>query len=253
MSMIANTLAEYINLVRETVLGDNSIRWYRGHSNKEWTLKPSVWRNFSRTVERHINHEYLWKAKARIVKHPNDRDWPAWLSLMQHYRLPTRLLDWSKSPLVALYFALEEMILKKDNNFETDAAVWILSPGNLNEIEGLKPPYMYSLYNQTAVDMITCAFANPKDCSENNKIIAVSAIEDDIRMLVQQSAFTIHSSELALDAHNQEEKFLSKIIIPVQSKKRIALDLQIAGITPSTIYPDLQTLADEVRVRFLKP
>lgn len=45
---------------------------------------------------------------------------------MQHYGVPTRLLDWSENPLVALYFAVEN----KDK--ETDAAIWMLRPNKLN-------------------------------------------------------------------------------------------------------------------------
>ena len=55
----------------------------------------------------------------------------SWLTLMQHYGLPTRLLDWSESPLVALYFALSS-----DEDAKADAAVWVLNPMKLNKKVG---------------------------------------------------------------------------------------------------------------------
>lgn len=59
---------------------------------------------------------------------PQRYDRASWLTLMQHYGLPTRLLDWSESPLVALYFALSS-----DEDAKADAAVWVLNPMKLNK------------------------------------------------------------------------------------------------------------------------
>ena len=52
-------------------------------------------------------------------------DWE-WLFLMQHYGLRTRLLDWTESSLIALYFAI------RDNSGDVDAAVWAMNPWWLN-------------------------------------------------------------------------------------------------------------------------
>ncbi len=82
--------------------------------------------------EVNLNARFRLTAKTRRGEVPSNSDPLGWLFLMQHYRLPTRLLDWSQSPLVALYFALG----KPDDR---DAVLWALSPTQLNILEAQTP------------------------------------------------------------------------------------------------------------------
>ncbi len=250
--MEANNVADYLLIIKALINQYETRLWYRGQSDANWTLKPSIWRNFDRNTERHIVQEYLFKAKSRIPKSPIEKDWPAWLSLMQHYRLPTRLLDWSRSPLIALYFALEEFILNPKNISNHDAIVWILNPGKLNVSSGLEKPYVYSIYNDVAKSMILPAFTDPKWSTENNKIMAVSSIENDIRMIIQQSTFTIHSSMESLDSVQLNENYLQKIIIPRKAQSELAFELDVLGLNPSYVFPDLENLAIDLKNKYLR-
>ncbi len=68
-----------------------------------------------------------------------------WISLAQHYRVPTRLLDWSENPLVALYFAVE--VDEDSNGAQVDGRVWALNPLQLNQSSYADAPPLPAVCN----------------------------------------------------------------------------------------------------------
>ncbi|GFI66086.1 hypothetical protein IMSAG185_01695 [Lachnospiraceae bacterium] len=110
--------------------------WYRGEENAALTLVPSIQRSRRRLdVERYITNDFYIRARQILDNPPAKHNYAAWVSLMQHYGLPTRMLDWSESPLIAAFFATETYRTTP----ETDAGVWVLAPHLLNEKEGFGP------------------------------------------------------------------------------------------------------------------
>lgn len=112
---------------------------FRGQSDSSWTLKPSILRllerhNIKREMgirfERTILREFISKAhlfedfKTREFKEGNAL---VTFTLMQHYGAPTRLLDWTTSPYVALYFAVS-------NDFSKDGAIYLFNQTLANDI-----------------------------------------------------------------------------------------------------------------------
>lgn len=102
------------DLIRElNSLGNNYI--YRGHADSRWTLQSTL----ERTAGHHFSDAFVEKweqyslsvfmAKFHIYDTQNEGPGTklGWLSIMQHYGVPTRLLDFTTSPYIALYFAME--------------------------------------------------------------------------------------------------------------------------------------------------
>src|SRR5262245_48310567 len=87
---------------------NEGIFWFRGHQSASWDVLTTVFRDDDhKRQERNYTHRFRSRAATRYPNSPKYGEFALWLSLMQHYGLPTRLLDWSRSPLVASYFAIE--------------------------------------------------------------------------------------------------------------------------------------------------
>src|SRR5262245_3594236 len=106
--------------------------WFRGHGNASWSLQPCLYRPRSDIggIGADYYNEAILLEKFRLraptfLERVPATDWE-WLFLMQHYGLPTRLLDWTESSLIALYFAV------RDHAGDADAAVWAMNPWGLN-------------------------------------------------------------------------------------------------------------------------
>jgi len=103
--------------------------WFRGHRDARWKLRPSLYRyppcaRPIRRLEDEIRQEFIVRAPSLGPERPQS-SWE-WYFLMQHCGAPTRLLDWTESALIALYFAV------RDKSDQADSAVWVLEPWKLN-------------------------------------------------------------------------------------------------------------------------
>lgn len=213
--------------------------WWRGQANSSWPLIPKIYRKGHNFSEESMNHRFMNKARSRYAKCPAKHDFPSWLFLMQHYGLPTRLLDWSESPLIALHFAVHN---KKYD--EEEGALWGLNPIKFNEKESGENR-IYLPDNKFTAPIFAAAFSIEKaDSSKKN--CAVQTDEFDIRHMVQLSVFTIHGVSEPLDSLYGEAGFLFKIVIPSETKQKFRRSLRLIGVSESSIFPDLEHLAKEI-------
>ena len=231
--------------------------WFRGLQKSYWPLVPGLYRYLDRKTkvyeaEDDIREAFIKRAPSLTENKPANA-WE-WYFVMQHYSAPTRLLDWTESPYLGLYFAV------RDTEGLHDAAVWALDPWWLNgRVSGnseVLPPGSPGLaeadarrYGRWLPDRFS-----PKQRLREKLPVAVFPTHFDRRMSVQRSCFTIHG----LRREGLEELFpkatdrLAKIIIPSYATEHIRKDLDDYGIDEVTIYPDLQGLGTAVSKNWLE-
>ncbi len=218
--------------------------WWRGQSRSEWDLKPAIYRRQDvldvPEVERDLTTSFQRRALTKYPNPPAHDDLTSWLFLMQHYRLPTKLLDWSESPLVAAYFALSD-------DSSISGSLWALAPHLLNEAEFGERIICLSRGEYTSL-MFAHSF-NPEAVKNVNgitKIGAVFANEVDMRIVSQLSTFTIHGRHEPLNEVVDSDKYLIKYEISSEVKSKLSNFLSALGIRESSLFPDLEHLANEM-------
>ncbi|EON88752.1 FRG domain-containing protein, partial [Plesiomonas shigelloides] len=160
--------------------------WYRGTASQRYKLQPgTVWRGVKNhnLVQDFLLHYEAYSDKS--IQEP----WSLY-ALMQHYGLPTRLLDWTKSALIALYFALEEV-----NKFGGDnkRIVYMITPLDLNK-EVINDGFVYNVaqgrgfYNYLPWELSDGEHELPKEP------LAIYIPNNNKRIKSQQGAFTVHGS-----------------------------------------------------------
>lgn len=108
--------------------------WFRGHAAEQWHLEPSLSRVGKLDLELQLIKQFKQNANQFLDRSPS-MEWE-WIFLMQHYGIPTRLLDWTENPLIAVYFAVCGDPPKVRGR-RPAASVWCLYPRKLNELSGL--------------------------------------------------------------------------------------------------------------------
>jgi len=224
--------------------------WFRGQSQADWPLRPSLYRYSSlkrdiRLVEDEIRQEFVVRAPSLGPERPRNA-WE-WYFLMQHSGAPTRLLDWTESALIALFFAVRGKIATSSK----DAAVWILEPWKLNEfVAELKEVVAPGAETGMAVsDLQNYSPWLPERYSEPGSLkkelpVAIYPTHFSRRISSQRSCFTIHGSDR--DGFNHLpggfSQYLRKVLIPGPDALSIERKLSVAGIDELTIFPDLDGL-----------
>ncbi len=219
--------------------------WFRGHPKATYKLEPSAHRRYNEEQERSLNIEFRARAATRHARVPLREDLAGWLSLGQHFGLPTRLLDWSFSPLIAAYFAtLGEL------EAEEGATIWALAPAALNVDFGFEP-YLYPLDAASIRQLLEPAFA-PRE--ESPQIVAAAmAIETEPRMQMQQGAFTVHGLRQPLETLPNSSAWLYRADIPAQYISRLRCELRLLSIREDSVFPDLSALARQLARDVVSP
>jgi FRG domain len=225
--------------------------WFRGHGDASWPLAPSLYRPESKTqgVGAEYYNEALLLERFRLraptfLERLPETDWE-WLFLMQHYGLPTRLLDWTESSLIALYFAI------RDHTGDVDAAVWAMNPWWLNRLTLGK----YTLFPANDPRAKKHAPLPSGKKLKGRLPLAITPNHASPRIAAQRGVFTIHGHQRApldrlVPRRVKGPSELRKLVIKKNCISRILTDLAISGISESLIFPELSGLCREIKTDF---
>ncbi|MHC4941591.1 MAG: FRG domain-containing protein [Planctomycetota bacterium] len=236
-----NNVNDLMNAVYATMKRfDGQHLWWRGQARNVWDVIPPLYQNGYGSNEHNLALIFQNKAKVRHSRCPDPADRRSWLLLMHHYGLPTRLLNWSESVLVAAYFAVSE---KKF--MEETGSLWGLEPTKLNASQSERKGILVH-QDEEVSQMFHDAFENVESNGEG-RIFAIMTEQMDVRQMVQFSTYTIHGTNVPINQMPGMEKYLVQYEIPASAKPQLLQALELLGIKKSFLFPDLKHLADDLQ------
>ncbi|MHC2993701.1 FRG domain-containing protein [Pontibacter sp. HJ8] len=217
---------------------------YRGSWSKQYDLSTSITRLGSHyhELEPHILRNFRKYAHSNAAA--GDSVWN-WLAVAQHHGLPTRLLDWTYSPYVALHFATEDL-----SKYSEDGVIWCVDYVKSNEF---LPLSLKTAINEEGSNVFTPEMLQPV-CSSLKELALLQQEEFlvfleppslDARIVHQYALFSLMSTAQANMGkwlENHPELFF-RVIIPAGLKWEIRDKLDQANITERVLFPGLTGLS----------
>jgi hypothetical protein len=206
------------------------------------------------TIEHELIREFSRKAYDFGIRMPPEKpDTFWWVSLMQHHGAPTRLLDWTFSPYVAAYFALERIL----GNQKEDAAVWAVQKQWIDQakknIDNAK--HSHDSIDKSELNSVDFLFDGQE--TKDPYILQVNSLYLHERLAVQQGVFLCPADVTKSFMDNfsglsdwQNPEKVVKLIIPRHCLEEAMWDLQKMNITRTSLFPDLDGFAGSLRTRF---
>jgi hypothetical protein len=229
--------------------------WFRGVSRADYKLIPGIYREnvwkYNEEDADDIRGEFPRRA-APFMEYCRFYSAGEVYHIMQHYGLPTRLLDWTEGMLFALYFAIRE--LSTDDKSLTPC-VWMLNPWWLNEKSTGFRQLFYSHFGDEKTDfLLSYSRKVVPPYFQEDKLplypIAVLPPHIDKRIIAQKSVFTIHGKKkdgLADLCASRKGAQMAKLCLDGSKTDTFRDQLITAGITETSVFPDLEGLTREIK------
>lgn len=242
--------------------------WFRGHHEAKWRLIPAVYRLPGYSYKHEVELNVAFMARSFLLPGlPPRADLPAWLSAMQHHGHPTRLLDWTDSALVGLFFALEGRFdyFRTNRMRQFRPVVWMVNPHALNWVSTGGSIIPSTDLNEAAgndrdgwTPRWGCSNVFPafglQERPPFEGPMAVNAPPTDPRMRAQRSRFTVHGiraepiEELFRGDPGkdlEQRGFLHRVPIAQGAALRLLEELSRMNVSHSTLFPDIEGAAKE--------
>ena len=225
--------------------------WYRGQSDASWPAQPGLFRNggIDWNTEKHLTQDFGVLGAALLSDANRDANT---YFVQQHYGMPTRLLDWTHSPLAALYFATRDNDKKDGRIFLIDAYQCRARSGATRtaQIRATSAPQRSVEFKGIATSRHPVFRAairpvfdwDPDPTAMPNFVIPVRPDHLGGRVNFQHSCFTFHSDNHR-EFTNEDNRELKTYKVPKEKKEAIFQQLSKLRVDEFSIYGDLSSLA----------
>ena len=254
---------------------------FRGQSDKAWSLCPSFTRILNQTggygfllapFEAVVMKKFMAMARQHIPENliPADEDLVGWWQLMQHYRAPTRLLDWTNSPYVAAYFAVTENLakdgtiwavnysclekavdaeLKKKHCSTTETDTWYVMNPLLQSANFIRAANTNHRNQRAVVQQAESTFT--VNVFSDHGLAIQSLLDDRTNSKPEKAGGTILTGFRFSDDRDNNEPLIErkyfKIVIPKESKLDYLARLHAANISASSLFPGLDGVGSAIK------
>ncbi|MBP5372417.1 MAG: FRG domain-containing protein [Bacteroidales bacterium] len=231
--------------------------FFRGHSDYKYEPIPSIYRNDNFKYENRFYREAIRRDPTEFPEEMSTFDK---LVKMQHYELPTRLLDITTNPLIALFFACQE-----NENVDGAVLVYSMLPEQikyydsdsvciLSNLAKCQAGFVFTNNKESLVYDIQQDKPNFKgkylESDAVKKVLCVMPKLNNERIIRQQGAFFIFGMGTNKDIPAKILDQPTKIIIKADAKKNILKELELLGIDEASLFPETDKVMKQIKLQF---
>ncbi|WP_174868529.1 FRG domain-containing protein [Pectobacterium polaris] len=267
-------VSQFLDELEKIPLPSSFVFYFRGHSSYLYKMEPGIYRKPDLINNENVIYNEL------LVRCPDDFTHTAstfeTLVKMQHYSLPTRLLDITTNPLIALYFSCSSY---KTDSYDGEVKVLSIPTDEVKYFDSDTVTVISNIAKQKSSFSTTCLddanneklihflddikreksyFINRIKKSTLTSVVCVKPKLNNARIIRQDGAFLIFGMKLkksqpALIPSKYQLENGVRFFVDKNSKESILAQLEKIGINEASIYPEIDKVSSYVSNRYGKP